>query len=139
MSHNPSIDDLPDHYRRQVRDQLRADRHEDAYVPGEPTKADAVAERELQQLCEQYLRRNEIEFLHLSPRAREKAGWPDLTMTVNGIPIAVELKTQTGKLSADQERVAKGMAANGWNFHVVRSFCAFRTIIDAAQDNGSEG
>jgi hypothetical protein len=56
--------------------------------------ADGAArmERDLQRLCEQELNRRGIAYLHLSPMAREKIGWPDLVFAVAGVPMAVELK-----------------------------------------------
>ena len=93
-------------------------------------KVNALAERDLQRLCEQELNRQGIAFLHLSPMAREKAGWPDLVFAIAGIPFAVELKTQAGKLSAEQEHMLARMQANGWTVHVVRSYEAFRALIN---------
>lgn len=93
-------------------------------------KVEATAENELQKLCEQELFRHEIEFLHLSPRAREKKGWPDLTFVLSGMPMAVELKTVTGRLSPDQERVLSRMQANGWQTYVVRSFDVFKSLLE---------
>ena len=84
-------------------------------------RADAQQERELQRQCEAWLSLHGVEYLHLSPRAREKAGWPDLTFAIGGVPYAVELKTATSKLSDDQRRVLGRMAANGWRCIVARS------------------
>jgi hypothetical protein len=97
-------------------------------------KVEGIAERELQRLCEQELSRRGIVYLHLSFRAREKAGWPDLTFVLSarncwGIPMAVELKTANGKLSSDQESTLKRMGENGWRVRVCRSFEQFREII----------
>ena len=108
------------------------------------TKADHQAERELQRLCESELMRRGIEYLHLSPRAREKQGWPDLTFCVPsvytyiamsnpnpcGTPYAVELKTRTGRLSDAQKGTLGRMQDNGWCVRIVRDFDAFRAILD---------
>ena len=99
-------------------------------TPDERTaKADDRAEKELQRLCEQELSRRGIEYIHLSFRAREKRGYPDLTFALDGVPVAVELKSATGKLSPDQVKVMQRMERNGWRTHVVRSFEQFRKII----------
>ena len=95
------------------------------------TKADAKAEKILQVQCENYLRLNDIEFLHLSSRAREKEGWPDLVFCLRGIPWAVELKTATGTVSEEQSRVLTNMTHNGWTVRVIRSFMEFRKIVMA--------
>ena len=96
---------------------------------------DYARESALQKLCEQELSRRNIVYLHLSPRAREKQGWPDLVFALNGVPIACELKSATGKLSSDQSKLFARMAANGWRTHVVRSFDHFKNLLpDQAQD-----
>jgi len=69
-----------------------------------------------------------IEGLHLSPRAREKRGWPDLTFCAVGKPFAVELKTATGTLSAEQRAVLTVMECNGWYVRIVRAFDDFKHI-----------
>ena len=97
----------------------------------------------LQKLCEQELSRRGIEHLHLSPKAREKKGWPDLTftlkLTTNGaqaIPMAVELKTATGRLSDDQlDRLTK-MQRNGTCVRIIRSYDAFCALLDGKLTEG---
>ena len=95
-------------------------------------KHEAKREKELQQQCETYLTRHAIEYLHLSHRAREKKGWPDLTMAVNGTPLAIELKTATGRLSDDQTSVLAAMRRNGWSVHIVRSYQEFVRVVESA-------
>lgn len=90
-----------------------------------------ATEGQLQRLCESELSRRGIVFLHLSFRAREKIGWPDLTFCLEGRPMAVELKSASGRLSPEQEALLGRMKANGWQTHVVRDFDAFRTLLDA--------
>ena len=86
-------------------------------------------ESELQRQCEHELRRRHIAFLHLSPRAREKVGWPDLTFAVYGKAVAVELKTPVGKLSPEQEQLHRELAASGWDVRVIRSFEKFHELV----------
>jgi len=93
-------------------------------------KGAARRESELQKLCEAELMRRNIAYLHLSPRAREKAGWPDLTFVVRGTPYAVELKTATGRLSADQALVLAQMRRDGWTVRIVRSFPEFLGVLN---------
>lgn len=95
-------------------------------------KIDAQSEKELQRLCESELNRRNIVYLHLSFRAREKIGWPDLTFHLPGPnrgAYAIELKTATGKLSDAQNNMLCRMADNGWTAHVCRSFDEFLTVI----------
>ena len=86
-------------------------------------------ERDLQRLCEQELSRRGIWYLHLSPRAREKAGVPDLMFAISGQPWAVELKTTTGRLSAEQKATLSDMELNGWRTVVVRGYEEFRGVV----------
>jgi len=92
-------------------------------------KVEAIAEAPLQRLCEQELSRRGIVFLHLSFRAREKIGWPDLTFVIAGRPYAVELKSSTWKVSEMQSWTLGRMKDNGWSAHVCRSFEQFIEII----------
>ena len=91
--------------------------------------AEEGQEKQLQRDCEQLLRWCDVEFLHLSYRAREKRGWPDLTFVLNGRPMAVELKTRTGKLTLTQIATLERMQANGWHTHVVRGYDEFRALV----------
>jgi len=94
---------------------------------GVETSAEAAArgearrEAELQKQVERWLMLHGIEYLHLSPRAREKAGWPDLVFAVQGQAVAVELKTATGMLSEAQEACLARLQADGWRVAVCRS------------------
>jgi len=92
-------------------------------------KLEKQSEKELQRLCEAELNRRGIVYLHLSFRAREKIGWPDLVFAIKGCPYGVELKTTKGILSLEQINLLTRMADNGWITHVVRSFDEFLTVI----------
>jgi len=91
----------------------------------------AKLEKDLQRLCEHELTRRGIWFLHLSPKAREKQGTPDLLFALAGRAVAVELKAVDGKVSEDQVRVMDAMERNGWECVVCRSFDAFKAFLDA--------
>jgi len=95
-----------------------------------PSKQDEKDEKELQRLCELELSRRGIWFLHLSPRAREKAGTPDILACVNGVAFACELKSASGKLSEEQKATLQQMAGNGWHTVVVRSMRQFVEELD---------
>jgi len=125
------LEDLHPDYQEQARQQIEG-------LPGIPPvreedlsiKADDKAERELQRICEQELCRRGIAFLHISFRGREKRGWPDLTFALEGRPIAVELKSQSGKLSEDQVKCLTEMKANGWEVYVLRAFQDFWYLLE---------
>jgi len=95
-----------------------------------PTKADLRDEKRLQTLCEQELHRRDIAYLHLSYRAREKKGWPDLTFALFTYPIAVELKSETGRLSQDQIECLTLMRENGWKVYVLRNIKDFVDMLN---------
>ncbi len=115
---------IPQQYARLMTAQdLKAvggETYEDACKRG-----DAKLERDLQHKCEQYLQLHQVVYLHLSPRAREKEGWPDLVFMFNRIPYAIELKTATGKLTTAQEELLEQMREQGWMVAVCRSFADF--------------
>jgi len=124
---------LPDNIVRRMRPEdrkaLGVETFEEANRRGEVKR-----EADLQRACESLLMRRGIPFLHLSHRAREKAGWPDLTFVIDGVPYAVELKSATGKLTVEQEQMLKAMDRHGWRTHVVRDYKTFVEIITSLKD-----
>ena len=95
-------------------------------------KIDKEGEKELQRLAGQLLTLRGIPFVHLSTRVRESAGWPDLTFSLNGHFIAVELKTKAGKLSEDQIGTLTKLVSSPSRAqcHVCRTFVQFMAILD---------
>ena len=92
-------------------------------------------EKELRKLCEAELSRRGCRVVHhLSVRARECAGYPDITAVLNGKPIACETKARGGKLSTEQEATLAAMRLDGWNTIVCYSFDDFREWLDAIQE-----
>lgn len=108
--------------------------------------ADAKAEMEIQGEIAAYLRLHDIHFIR--PDGRKKSplppGWSDFSFsykpahwpeTAHGVPVALEVKTPTGKLSPDQVAMHPKLAANGWCVVIVRSVTdvqtLFRTISEA--------
>lgn len=89
--------------------------------PRETAKADFAVERDLQRLAELELGRRGIWYLHLSPRAREKCGCPDLICCVNGRFVGVELKSPSGRLTEEQKSNLQHIANCGGATAVVRS------------------
>lgn len=117
---------------------LQRMRPEDRKALGLHTTEEAQAklgvkqERKLQSDCETYLRLHKIQFLHLSHRSREKVGWPDLVFPhpVTGTFCAVELKTETGKVSPEQAAMLQELRACGAKIVVIRSFADFIAFIN---------
>lgn len=87
-------------------------------------------EKNIQKACNAYLRARNIPFIHLSVKAREAKGWPDLTFFVNGNAYAVELKTKTGRLSDEQKKELLRLQLNGVFCYVCRSFDEFIAAIN---------
>jgi len=88
-------------------------------------KPRVTRESRLQAACEAWLASHGIEYLHLSPRAREKRGWPDLAFALGGRACAVELKSATGQLSQYQTELLDRLAGNGWRVAVCRELGEF--------------
>jgi hypothetical protein len=106
-------------------------------VRGEtPVESPAKGLREavLQQAAEQWLALHGIEYLHLSPRAREKQGWPDLVFAVNGRAVAIELKKPSGVVSEAQRDCLDRLAANGWRVAVARSIEEVRRVVEEVRE-----
>jgi len=98
-------------------------------------RGEARREADLQRAAEQWLSLQGIWFLHLSPRAREKAGWPDLVFAVAGRPVAIELKSATGQLSEVQEYCLARLRQNGWQTAVCRSLDEVRRVVERRHDD----
>lgn len=107
---------------------------EDAKSGEKQNAHDKASEKVLQGLCDSALSLRSIEGLHLSYKAREKKGWPDLVFAINGQAIAVELKVGKNKLSEDQERVRAALVANGWHYYVVRTYDEFVAVLTKEQE-----
>lgn len=107
--------------------------HEAKELYAGDTRGDVANERELQKLCELELSRRGIWFIHLSPRAREKEGTPDILCAVNGHAFACELKSATGRLSEAQKSTLELMASNGWKTHVCRTYQEFVNALNEVQ------
>jgi hypothetical protein len=122
LSHLPA--DMQEQARAQLasRPALRS--------PAQPPRR----ESELQQVCERYLLYHGIWYVHLSHRARECPGMPDLLFSINGVPMAAELKTATGRLSGVQLDTHKEMERNGWLVAVCRTLDQFVDFIELGRN-----
>ena len=111
--------------------------HEAKKPPVAPaTRYHEGKEKLLQLLCEAELSLRGCRVIHhLSNRARESAGYPDITACLEGIPIACELKVKGNTTSADQEATLAAMRLDGWNVRVCWSFDDFREWLDGLQND----
>lgn len=89
-------------------------------------------ESQLEKLCELELSRRGIPFIHLSSKAREKIGWPDLTFPrpCDGKACAVELKSKTGTATKDQLETLAMFRKCGAVAEVVRTYERFVQIVE---------
>jgi len=127
------LEDLPANFRARNREELAELAGESSpYLPRNPTAPnlnDAKAEKVLQGQCESDLHTAHTAYLHLSFRAREKVGWPDLVFVWFGWPLAVELKSMTGTLSTEQEDMLTQMHKDGWHCYVLRTWFQWREVL----------
>ena len=131
MSYSPH--EIPEHMRRCMSPEVRktlgiqtVHEAQEAY--------DDRAEKDLLRLCQQELSRRGVRVVHhLSHRAREHAGYPDLTFVLRGVPMACELKTRHGVVSADQEATLAAMRLDGWRTMVCRTFNEFCEWLEGAR------
>jgi hypothetical protein len=63
-------------------------------------------------------------------------GWPDLTVILsNGTVLFVELKTETGVVSALQNRMINKIKRNNGNAYIIRSLDEFIELVNSKQSN----
>jgi hypothetical protein len=130
-----NLADLPPRMRQQAEKQLKIAREQELPIMLEAARsmcdaAEAPAkERELLKLCCNDLCRRGVPFLHLSPKAREKAGWPDLCFCVNGKFYGIELKKARGGVVSDAQKTTLAQLAKcGAVVGVVRTFKEWQDV-----------
>lgn len=97
-------------------------------------KREEICEREIQgQIC-QYLRMRGVFFSWqpMNKRSQLREGSPDYMLSYNHVPIALEAKILTGRLSEAQQRVMAEMvgAPNKWHYHIVHGVEDVKAILD---------
>lgn len=99
--------------------------------PQRQAVADMKLERELHKLiCNELLRRD-IVFIHsrTDKKASIAAGLPDFCFVIKGMPVAIECKSGSGKVTDEQLKTLARMMENGWFCFVVYSFQEFLDCI----------
>ena len=86
-----------------------------------------MKETDLQKQCNEYLRENGILFYHRQKgrshkQTAQSAGLPDLLVWNNHCFAFIELKTDVGRLSEDQEEFAVKASRAGFKLWIARSF-----------------
>ena len=89
-------------------------------------------EKDLLKACMNELCRRGIYAVHLSPKAREKVGLPDIVFPhpIGGRFMAVELKTKTGKVRTEQIEAIEQINNCGGTALVVRSYAEFLEVLE---------
>ncbi len=96
------------------------------------------AEREsgkggLQEQISNWLDTHGYESLHISPRGREKKGWPDNVFAIRGQAVAIEAKAKGRKPTDVQDVCHRNLRANGWTVRVVHSLDEVIALVRAME------
>lgn len=99
------------------------------------------SEKEIQKDIIGFLRLRNIVPIHqrMDRRTTTATGTPDVLFAYHGIPFAWEIKTEKGKLRAEQEELHPRLEANGWRVSVVRSIQQAKEILDSIPDLVHQG
>ena len=93
--------------------------------------ADEGKESVLQGKIELYCKDRGYYFFHDRSRGKNKEGHPDLIICLpKGRTIWIECKAKGGKLSEAQKKVATQLLGSGHEWHEVRSYNRFLSIIE---------
>ena len=101
-----------------------------------PCAPDPAPEKDLQAKAEKLCRERGYHFFHDRSRGANAPGQTDLVIAMpKGRTLWVELKSKTGRLSADQKRLRMVLSALGHEWHEVRSYQQFLIILDGKEDH----
>lgn len=96
-----------------------------------PCAADPGPEKDLQAKAEKFCRERGYHFFHDRSQGANAPGQTDLVIAMpKGRTVWVELKSKSGRLSADQKRVRMILSALGHEWHEVRSYRQFVCLVD---------
>lgn len=125
---------LPNHCLRLVSP---ADRAKLGLVTAEEAFAaqECRSEKALQDLLVQWLCAhrgvNRVVRSRTDKATTNETGTPDLLFVYNGVPVAWECKTATGRLSLAQERASIAFMKDGWHWSLIRSFAEAKAVLDS--------
>jgi hypothetical protein len=115
--------------------QLKTRRKKVQSSSNSPPVVDDQPERALQDRLEAYCRENGLYAFHDRSRRKNAPGHPDLVIACPGGRVLwLELKSRTGRLTADQKRVRLQLLCCGHEFHLIRSY---RQFLDLVEEKGS--
>lgn len=123
---------LPSHFLEKIDPADRMAMGKAGLTPADvQSKADRKAERELRAQCLGFCSRHEI-LVGTADDSRKSTytkGWSDFTIILPGRTLFIELKTATGKLSAEQLDFMEALRINFHFHYVVRSYPEFLNIM----------
>lgn len=111
--------------------------HSSKIGPSDVPKPDQGKESDLQAKIERYCRDHGYYFFHDRSRGDNAKGHPDLVIAIHHRTLWLELKSAQGRLSSEQRQVRLQLLQLGQEWHEVRSFKQFLTIIN--NDGSNDG
>jgi hypothetical protein len=124
--------DLPDNLLRRIHPDDRKALGKAAMTSEEAIlSAKITSEKKMQDTIAALLKHKNIEFLRqrMDKPTSGRAGWPDFTFAINGVPIAVECKLPGETLAPDQCDCHAAMQRNGWVTYMVTSVFEVHMIV----------
>lgn len=105
------------------------------YTPN-ASKYLAGMERKLQSDIRNYLTLHGIEFINppMNKRSSLPPGWCDFSLAYRGVPVAIEAKTEVGKLEPEQAALHPKLAKAGWRVIVARSVADVQALFRAIDE-----
>lgn len=99
-------------------------------LPGKE-EADPGLERDLQDRVEDWCADNGYPFFHDRSRGKNVPGFPDLVIALrSGRTLWLELKSKSGRLSAEQKLFRLKLLALGHEWYEVRSYKRFLEVVN---------
>lgn len=99
--------------------------------PLDDERPDPISENALQDKIEGFCTEWGFYWFHDRSRGKNKPGHPDLVIAMKGgRTLWIELKSKSGRLTADQKRVRLMLMQLGHEFHEVRSFKRFLEVVN---------
>lgn len=128
-----SEEDLHEFQQRQVKNNAARITHNpfsSIKTTSAMSEADEGSESKLQAKIEGYCKERGFYFFHDRSRGCNVPGHPDLVVALHGGRVLwLELKAKSGRLTEDQKRVRLMLMALGHEFHELRSFKAFLSVL----------
>lgn len=124
---------IPEHILKRMNKEDRPDG-----IPGMTRseidqKNEIKSERQIQNQIYNYLTLLGIVFYNarMDKRSTIGVGLPDFAFAFHGVPVALEVKALTGKVTEEQNKCQLKMSLNGWQVYVVQSLSQVKIILES--------